>query len=34
MNLSEGIANAGYALGTVLSVQLAQHPPQRRMLIV
>jgi MFS family permease len=34
MNLTEGIANAGYALGTVLSVQLAQHLPQRRMLIV
>lgn len=34
MNLTEGLANAGYALGTVLSVQLAQHLPQRRMLIV
>jgi MFS family permease len=34
MNLTEGMANAGYALGTVLSVQLAQHLPQRRMLIV
>jgi predicted MFS family arabinose efflux permease len=34
MNLIDGMANAGYALGTVLSVQLAQHLPQRRMLIV
>ncbi|GAA1883551.1 MFS transporter [Asanoa iriomotensis] len=33
-NLAGGLANAGYALGTVLSVQLAQHLPQRRMLIV
>ncbi|MFC6021427.1 MFS transporter [Plantactinospora solaniradicis] len=33
-NLAEGLANAGYALGTVLSVQLAQHLPQRRMLII
>ncbi|MEV4629816.1 MFS transporter [Micromonospora sp. NPDC049523] len=32
--LAEGLANAGYALGTVLSVQLAQHLPQRRMLII
>ncbi|BCB76743.1 hypothetical protein GCM10022251_49910 [Phytohabitans flavus] len=30
--LAEGLANAGYALGTVLSVQLALHLPQRRML--
>jgi MFS family permease len=34
INLAGGLANAGYALGTVLSVQLAQHLPQRRMLIV
>jgi MFS family permease len=34
MSLTEGIANAAYALGTVLSVQLAQHLPQRRMLIL
>lgn len=33
-SLAEGLANAGYALGTVLSVQLAQHLPQRRMLII
>ncbi|HTF10973.1 MAG TPA: MFS transporter [Asanoa sp.] len=33
-NLATGLANAGYALGTVLSVQLAQHLPQRRMLII
>ncbi|WP_245871484.1 MFS transporter [Asanoa hainanensis] len=34
VNLAQGLANAGYALGTVLSVQLAQHLPQRRMLII
>jgi MFS family permease len=34
INLAGGLANAGYALGTVLSVQFAQHLPQRRMLIV
>jgi hypothetical protein len=34
INLAGGLANAAYALGTVLSVQLAQHLPQRRMLIV
>ncbi|GIF52155.1 MFS transporter [Asanoa ferruginea] len=34
INLATGLANAGYALGTVLSVQLAQHLPQRRMLII
>ena len=32
INLAGGLANAGYALGTVLSVQFAQHLPQRRML--
>ncbi|MEV4619109.1 MFS transporter [Asanoa sp. NPDC049573] len=34
VNLALGLANAGYAMGTVLSVQLAQHLPQRRMLII
>ena len=34
INLTTGMANAAYALGTVLSVQLAQHLPQRRMLIL
>jgi MFS family permease len=34
MSLTLGIANGAYAVGTVLSVQLAQHLPQRRMLIV
>ncbi len=34
VNLAGGLANAGYALGTVLSVQLAQHLPQRRMLVI
>ncbi|TYB95466.1 MFS transporter [Micromonospora sp. WP24] len=33
-SLAVGLANAGYALGTVLSVQLAQHLPQRRMMLV
>jgi MFS family permease len=33
-SLSSGMGNAGYAVGTVLSVQFAQHLPQRRMLIV
>ena len=33
-SLSSGLANAGYALGTVLAVQLAQRLPQRRMLVV
>ncbi len=33
MSLVSGIANAGYAVGTVLSVQFAQHLPQRRMLV-
>ncbi len=32
--LSSGLANAAYAVGTVLAVQLAQHLPQRRVLIV
>jgi nucleotide-binding universal stress UspA family protein/MFS family permease len=34
LSLASGLANAGYALGTVLAVQLAQILPQRRMLIV
>jgi MFS family permease len=34
MSLVAGIANAGYAVGTVLSVQFAQHLPQRRMLVL
>jgi len=34
LQLAVGMANAGYALGTVLAVQLAQHLPQRRLLIV
>ena len=34
MTLSSGMANAGYAVGTVLAVLLAQHLPQRRMLVL
>ena len=34
MSLASGLANAGYAVGTVLAVQFAQHLPQRRMLLV
>jgi nucleotide-binding universal stress UspA family protein/MFS family permease len=34
LSLASGLANAGYAVGTVLAVQLAQLLPQRRMLIV
>jgi MFS family permease len=33
LSLSSGLANAAYALGTVLAVQFAQHFPQRRMLL-
>src|SRR6202044_1256810 len=33
MSLGSGLANAAYALGTVLAVQFAQHFPQRRMLV-
>ncbi len=33
MSLSSGLANAAYAVGTVLAVQFAQHLPQRRMLL-
>src|ERR1700732_534617 len=32
-SLGTGLANAAYALGTVLAVQFAQHFPQRRMLV-
>jgi nucleotide-binding universal stress UspA family protein/MFS family permease len=32
--LTVGVANAGYAVGTVLAVQLAQLLPQRRLLLV
>jgi nucleotide-binding universal stress UspA family protein/MFS family permease len=31
ISLASGMANAAYALGTVLAVQFAQHLPQRRM---
>lgn len=34
LSLAAGLANAGYAVGTILAVQLAQHQPQRRMLLV
>jgi nucleotide-binding universal stress UspA family protein/MFS family permease len=34
LSLANGMANAGYAVGTVLAVQLAQRWPQRRLLIV
>jgi nucleotide-binding universal stress UspA family protein/MFS family permease len=34
LSLATGLANAGYAVGTVLAVQFAQHLPQRRLLIV
>jgi MFS family permease len=33
MSLGTGLANAAYALGTVLAVQFAQHLPQRRMML-
>ncbi len=34
MSLGSGLANAAYAVGTVLAVQLAQHLPQRRMMVL
>jgi MFS family permease len=34
MNLSSGMANAAYAVGTVLAVQFAQLLPQRRMMVI
>jgi len=33
LSLGSGLANAGYAIGTVLAVALAQHLPQRRLLV-
>ena len=33
MSTGAGLANAGYAIGTVLAVALAQHLPQRRLLV-
>jgi MFS family permease len=33
MSLGGGLANAAYAIGTVLAVSLAQHYPQRRMMV-
>ena len=33
-SLGAGLANAGYAVGTVLAVQFAQHLPQRRMMVL
>jgi len=33
MSLTEGLANAGYAMGTVFAVQFAMRLPQRRMLL-
>jgi MFS family permease len=34
LSLGSGMANAGYAVGTVLAVQFAQHLPQRRMMVL
>jgi MFS family permease len=34
MALGSGLSNAAYAFGTVLAVMLAQHYPQRRMLLI
>jgi nucleotide-binding universal stress UspA family protein/MFS family permease len=34
ISLAYGLGNAGYAVGTILAVQVAQHAPQRRMLVV
>src|SRR5690242_20096374 len=33
LSLGAGLANAAYAVGTVLAVQFAQHLPQRRILV-
>lgn len=33
MSLASGLGNAGYAVGTVVAVQLAMHLPQRRMML-
>ena len=34
LQLTLGMSNAAYALGTVLAVQLAVHYPQRRLLVI
>src|ERR1700730_17596629 len=34
ISIGYGLANAGYAVGTVLAVQLAQHLPQRRLMVI
>ena len=34
MSLTQGLANAGYAMGTVFAVQFALRLPQRRMLLI
>jgi MFS family permease len=34
MSLGTGLANAAYAIGTVLAVQFAQHLPQRRVMVL
>ncbi|HEX3792922.1 MAG TPA: MFS transporter [Acidimicrobiales bacterium] len=34
LSLGSGLANAAYAVGTVLAVQFAQHLPQRRMVLL
>src|SRR6516165_12320576 len=34
LSLGSGLANAAYAVGTVLAVALAQHLPQRRLLVL
>jgi MFS family permease len=34
MSLGSGMANAAYAVGTVLAVLFAQHLPQRRMMVI
>ncbi len=34
MSVGTGMANAAYAVGTVLAVQFAQHLPQRRMMVL
>jgi MFS family permease len=34
MSLGSGLSNAAYAVGTVLAVALAQHLPQRRMMVL
>src|SRR6185437_5645635 len=34
LSLGSGMANAAYAVGTVLAVLFAQHLPQRRMMVL